>query len=129
MTELALIRCRVAACRNDGGSWSFYLLNDNNFPLGEVVLYEVGYEWGEWGNRESTDVHIPELAPGEHAELWRDGGNGVELRMELCVRVRFGGRTAQMKFEFPKLYRKKGLPLVRGLERPGWEEPGEARVR
>ena len=118
----------MAACRDDGRSWSFYLLNDNHFSLDEAILYEVNCEWGDWGNSESTDVHITDLAPGGHARIWRDGGSGVELRMEFCLRIRRGGRKAQMKFEFPKLYRKKDLPVVKALDRPGWEEFGEARV-
>jgi hypothetical protein len=118
----------MVACRDDGDGWSFYLLNDNDFSLDEAVLYEVSYEWGDWGNTESADVHVTELAPGGHAQVWRDGGSGVELRMEFYLRIRRSGRTAQMKFEFPKLYRKKDIPLVKNLDRLGWEEFGEARL-
>jgi hypothetical protein len=125
MAESQLIQCRIVACRDDVDSWSFHLLNDNDFSLTEVVLYKVSYEWGDCGNSESTDVHITGLVPGGHARIWRDDGSGVELRMELCLRIRRDGRTVHMRFEFPKLYRKKDLPLVNGLDRPGWEAFGK----
>jgi hypothetical protein len=118
----------MVACRDDVDSWCFYLLNDSDFSLADVVLYEVSYEWGDCGNSESTDVHITGLVPGGHACIWRDDGSGVELRMELCLRIRHGGRGVYMRFEFPKLYRKKNLPLVNGLGRPGWEALGKVKV-
>ena len=118
----------MVACREDGGRWSFHLLNDNGFSLDEVILYEVNYEWGDWGNSESTDVHVTGLEAGGKAQIWQDSGSGVELRMELCLRIRRGGRTALMRFDFPKLYRKENLSMVKDLNRPGWEEFGEARL-
>ena len=129
VTESAVIRCRMVACRDKGDSWSFYLVNDNNFSLDEAILYEVNYEWGDWQTSESTDVHIVGLAPGGNAMMWRDDGSGAELRMELCLRVQHAGRVAQMKFEFPTLYRKKDLPVIDDLGRPGWQESGEARLQ
>lgn len=132
MDENEVIRCRVAACReslDDGNAWSFYLLNDNEFSLDEVVLYEVGYEWGDWGNSESTDVCVRGLAPGGSALVWRDDGSGAELRMELSLRVQLRGHTVRMQFEFPKLYRKKNLPVVEGLDKPGWQESVQVGVR
>jgi hypothetical protein len=128
MTEPELIRCRLAACRDEGGHWSFHLINDSDFPLDEVVLYEVNYEWGDWGNSESTDVRITGLAPRCNARIWKDDGHGVELRMELCLRILHGGRSSRLKFGFPKLYRKRNLPMVQDLDRSGWEERGEARL-
>ena len=122
------IRCRMAACRDSGGRWSFYLINDNDFSIEETVLFEVSYEWGDWGNSETAGVCIADLAPGGHARIWRDSGSGVELRMEFRLRLRHGSRTVEMKFEFPKLYRKRDLPLVKGLDRPGWEEVSEVRA-
>jgi hypothetical protein len=127
MTDSQEIRCRMAACRDDVDSWGFYLLNDNHFSLAEIVLDEVRYEWGDCGNGEPTDVHIAGLTPGAHARIWLDDGSGVELRMEFCLRIRCGDGTLHMRFEFPKLYRKNNLPLVNGLDRPGWEVFGELR--
>ncbi|MGA9572784.1 MAG: hypothetical protein WBS20_02425 [Lysobacterales bacterium] len=118
----------MVACRDDAGDWSFYLLNDNDFSLIEVVLYQVSYEWGDCGSSESSDIHINHLLPGGHVRVWRDDGDGVELRMEFCFRIPHVGRTLDMRFEFPKLYRKKDLPLVNGLDRPGWEAFGKASV-
>ena len=131
MSEDELVRCRVAACRErlgDGKTWSFYVLNDNDFSLDEMILYEVGYEWGDWGNSDSTDVHVTGLAPGGHALIWRDDGSGAELRMTLSLRVQLHGHTARIEVEFPKLYQKKNMPLVEGLDKPGWQESVEARV-
>ena len=127
MTESKIIRCRMVACPDAVGSWSFYLLNDNDFSLAEVVLYKVSYEWGDCGSSESADVRIAGLTPGGHARIWLDDGSGVEFRMELCLRIRWDDQTVQMRFEFPKLYRKKDLPLVNGLDRSGWEAFGKVR--
>ena len=116
---------RVAGCRealDDGKSWSFYLLNDNCAALDEVLLYEVGYEWGNWGNTESVNVSITGLGPGKHALIWRDDGSGAELRMDLWLRVKLRGKTVALHFEFPKLYRLKNLQLVDDLGKPGWVE-------
>ncbi len=74
-----VIRCRVAACReslNDNKEWSFYLLNDSNNSLDLVVLYEVGYEWGNYGDSEVVDIRVTDLTPGDHALIWRDDGSG-----------------------------------------------------
>ena len=131
MNENELVRCRVAACReslDDGKVWSFYLLNDNDFSLDEVVLYEVGYEWGDWGNSESANVRVTDLAPGGHVLIWRDDGSGAELRMDLSLQVQIGSHSTRMQFEFPKLYRMKNLQMVEGLDKPGWEESAQAIV-
>ena len=73
MQNSDLIRCRVAACRealDDGKEWSFYLLNDSNAPLDLAVLYEIGYEWGNWGD---SDAEPGGPAPG--AEDWNNVRN------------------------------------------------------
>ena len=124
------IRCRVAACRealDDGKEWSFYLINDNAAPLDLAVLREIGYEWGDWGNSEAADVRVTDLAPGAHALIWRDDGSGAELRTELSLEVRVGGREVRLQFEFPKLYRKKNLQVVEGLGKPGWQVAAESQ--
>ena len=129
MPESQSVRCRVAACReelDDAMEWSFYLLNDGGAALDHVVLYEVGYEWGGAANSETVDRRVTNLAPGDHALIWRDDGSGAELRMDLWLRVRVRGREARLLFEFPKLYRKSDLPLVEGLGKPGWVETVEA---
>ncbi len=125
-----LIQCRIAACREslEGNAWNFYIINDNDFSLDEVILYEIGYEWGDWGDSEVADVHVTGLASGGNALIWKDGGGGAELRMELSLRIKFLGRVAQMQFEFPKLYKKKNLPVVEGLSKPGWQRLVQARV-
>jgi len=124
------IRCRVAACRealDDGKEWSFYLINDGDAPLDWALLYSVGYEWGDLGNSEAADVRISGLAPGAHALIWRDDGSGAEVRMDLSLRARVRSREVRLQFEFPKLYRKRDLPLVDGLGKPGWQVAAEGR--
>jgi len=119
----APIRCRMAACRealDDGKAWSFYLLNDSEIALDSVVLHAVGYEWGDFGNSEAADGRIADLAPGANALVWRDDGNGAELRMDLSLRVTARGQEARLRYEFPRLYRLKNLPLVEGLGKAGW---------
>ena len=131
MRNSDVVRCRMAACReklDDGKQWSFYLINDNAVSIDTAVLYEVAYEWGDWSNDELTDVRITSLAPGGHIVIWRDDGSGAELRMELSVQVQLGGSTVRLQFEFPKLYRLRNLPLVEGLDKPGWQVAVEKRI-
>ncbi len=113
------IRCRVVAC-HEGTVWNFYLINDSAEPIDSAVLSLVGCEWGDIGNTETVDVHVDDLAPGAHARIWQDDGSGAELRMELRLRIRVGGSESELRFEFPKLYNIKTLPLVEALGRPGW---------
>jgi hypothetical protein len=125
-----LIRCRMAACRevlDDGKEWSFYLLNDSQASLDLAVLYEIGYEWGDMGSSEASDVSITHLAPGAHALVWRDDGSGAELRMELSLRVQVRGREVRLRFEFPKLYIQRNPQVVDGLGRLGWQVAAEGR--
>jgi hypothetical protein len=122
------ILCRIAACREaleDGNIWSFYLINDSDATFDSVVLKEIGYEWGDWGNSETTNVRITHLVPQAHVLIWRDDGSGAELRMDLTLLVRMGDREVSLLFEFPKLYRKTNLPLVDGLGKHGWQEIAE----
>jgi hypothetical protein len=130
MQATEVIRCRVAACRevlDDGNLWSFYLINDSAASLDSATLFQVGYEWGDMWNSETTDVSVTDLAPGAPALIWRDDGSGTEFRMDLSFLVRVYGREALLWFEFPKLYRKLNLPLIEDLGRPGWQETAEAR--
>lgn len=122
------VRCRVAACREelgDGKAWSLYLINDSAESLDEAVLDRIGYEWGDWGSSEAADVRVTDLAPGAHALIWRDDGSGAELRMDLSLRVRARGREVPLQFEFPKLYLKRELSVVKGLGKPGWQVAAE----
>jgi len=117
------LRCRIAACRealDDGNEWSFYLINDSAFALDLAVLHEIQYEWGDIGNSQTTDVRVTNLASGSNTLVWRDDGSGAELRMDLLLRVSAEGREAELRFEFPRLYRKHDLPLVAGLDKPGY---------
>ena len=123
MTDADPISCRVVACRDepDGESWTFYLINDGPVPFELVQLDEVSYEWGDMGNSETASVRLTNLAPGAHARIWTDDGDGAELRMDLSLRITpAGGRETRMTFEFPRLYRKRDLPIVPGLGKPGW---------
>lgn len=117
------IRCRVAACREARGEWAFYLVNDGNAPLDSATLTEVVYEWGDWGSREAPDVRVEGLGPGGHERIWQCDG---EVRTELRLLVRSGGREARLTFEFPKLYIQRNLRPIAGLDRTGWEEAVEA---
>lgn len=97
------IRCRVVACRevlNGDHAWSFYLVNDGGGTIDAATLARVDASWGDRGHGQATGVHVVGLAPGEHARVWRDDG---ELRLNLAVRVRAGGREARLLFEFPRL--------------------------
>ena len=117
------IRCRIAACNealDDGRSWSFYLLNDGNSALTSVVLYSVGYEWGDWGSSRDVDVRLTGLAPGANALVWRDDDSGAETRIDLSLRVTADGREVTLNFEFPKLYRQRKLRPVAGLGKSGY---------
>ena len=77
------------------------------------------------GNSEHADVRLRDLMPGAHALIWRDDGSGAELRMDLSLLLRMAGREVHLLFEFPQLYRKRDLPLVEGLGKPGWQEAAE----
>lgn len=124
--EPASIRCRIAACPEnlgDGQGWSFHLFNDGAATLELVVLHAVEGEWGDRSYPQATDVRVENLAPGAHVRIWRDDG---EFRTELKLRVSSGGREAQLRFEFPKLYLQRRLQSIAGLEQPGWEVRAEA---
>lgn len=117
------IRCRVAACPDklDGSAeWDFYLINDGDVPFESAVLESVACEWGGVGGTEAVEVRVAGLGPGANAFIWHDDGDGAEMRMDLTLRVRAGGREARLNFEFPKLYLKTGLKAVPGLGKPGW---------
>lgn len=131
MNNQLTIRCRLVACRealDDGGEWSFYLINDSDRLLDLALLYEVQYEWGDTGSSEAAGVRVANLAPGAHALIWRDDGSGAELRMDFLVRVETAGHQAELRFEFPRLYRKHDLPLVANLGKPGYAVTAEARI-
>ena len=126
MGTSALIRCRVVACPVERGAWEFFLINDSDAPLDWAVLTRVAYEWGDFGNSEDVQVRVPGLAPGAHARIWRDDGDGAELRMELSVQVCISGREGVLVFEFPKLYRLTDrLPLIADLGKAGWQVAAE----
>jgi hypothetical protein len=122
MSDADPIPCRVAACRDDpdGESWTFFLINDGPVAFPLVQLDEVSYEWGDTGNTETAHVRLTNLAPGAHARIWTDDGDGVEFRMDLSLRITAAGREHRLLFEFPRLYRKRDLPIVPGLGKPGW---------
>jgi hypothetical protein len=118
-----MISCRMVACRealDDGKEWSFYLINDTAYVVDSVVLYQVCYEWGDFGSSEAADVRVSGLAPRAHALLWRDDGSGAELNMDLLVRWCAANNEMRLRFEFPKLYRKRALPVVAGLDKAGF---------
>ncbi len=124
---MSVIRCRLAACREpmeDGQAWSFFLINDSDFPFDSAALDTVASEWGDMGHSEPGNVHVTALAPGAHALIWRDDG---EFRLELSIRVRMRGQERRLTFEFPKLYRRRDLPPIEGLGKPGFEVRGSVR--
>lgn len=123
------LRCRLIACREslpDDNTWSFYLINDSAETFERASLVEIMYEWGDWGNSENPNAVIADLAPGQSKLLWRDNGDGAELRMTWTLQVRMDGRDARLYFEFPKLYHFKELPVVEGLGKAGWTAAAEA---
>lgn len=123
------LRCRLAACREslpDGKEWSFYLINDSADTFESVALLEIVYEWGDWGSSETPDAVVTDLAPGQSVLIWRDDGDGAELRMTWTMLVRMEGSDTRLLFEFPKLYHFKELPVVDGLGKAGWASAVEA---
>lgn len=121
MTTGSSIRCRIAACPVDNtGEWDFFLINDSGAAL-SAVLNKISYEWGDEGHSDSVHARIDNLPPGAHERIWRDNGDGAELRMAFSLRVRLGAGKLTLLFEFPILYKKETLPLVNSLGRPGWE--------
>jgi hypothetical protein len=111
--------CRLVACP-EGGSWGFYLVNDSSVVFDSVLLHSVGYEWGDMGNSEQVNVLVHRLGPGEHARLWTDDGSGAEVRMDLAIRLRIDGSDHELRFELPKLYKQRDLPVVPPLGKPGY---------
>ncbi|MFI4979465.1 MAG: hypothetical protein ACHQIO_03885 [Nevskiales bacterium] len=99
------------------------MFNDGTATLELAVLQSVEGEWGDRSYPQATGVSVGNLAPGAHVQIWRDDG---EFRTELKLRVSSGGREAQLRFEFPKLYRQGRLQPIAGLEQPGWEVRAEA---
>ena len=116
------VRCRVAACPEalgDGMEWSFYLFNDGSMPLDLVVLKTFGREWGDIGDTKHPNVKVTDIGAGASVLIWRD--NDEELRMWLEVLVQVQNHEASLLVEFPMLYKRRGnLPLVAGLDKPGW---------
>ena len=115
------IRCRLAACREnlgDGQTFSFYLINDSDATLDMAALCEISSEWGDLGHVTTAEVRVSDLQSGACALLWRDDG---ELRTELSVLVQASGSVLRLRFEFPRLYRQRDLPLVAGIGKPGCE--------
>jgi hypothetical protein len=116
------IRCRVAACPEalgDDKEWSFYLLNDGSVPLDLVVLKTFGREWGNIGETKHPNVKLTSVGTGASVLIWRDNDEELRMWLELLVRVR--NREAALVVEFPMLYKRRGnLPLVAGLDKPGW---------
>ena len=126
MSDDLRLPCRIAACRDreDSASWSFFLINDSDVPFDAVELLEVVYNWGDYGNAESPNRRVAGPGPGAHVQVWDDDGSGAELQMDLVFRVFAAGRDARKRFELPRLYRLRDLPLVDGLGRAGWSERG-----
>lgn len=106
------LRCRVVGTREAGASlWTFHLVNDGDAPIESAELTDVKYEWGdEYVGGEAPGVRVGPIEPGQHALLWRDDG-GSEMRTDLWLRVRHGGRELWLLFEFPRLYRQTGTRL------------------
>lgn len=126
----AKIRLRVAACheaREDGKTWSFYVINDSDVVLDSVSLESVAHEWGDVSHGKAPDFRVRDLSPGEHALIWREDED--EFRIDLSVLVRSGTRQVRLTFEFPKLYQQhQNLRRVPGLGRfkRGWCASAEA---
>lgn len=119
----SIIRCRVVACPeplDDGNAWSFYFCNDNDFALDDVVLRTVGTEWGDQGHTSRVDVPVGTVAPMGFALIWREGDK-VEFRLQLILRLQALGRSADLSFEFPKLYTQRNLRPGESLGKAGFQ--------
>jgi hypothetical protein len=124
------IRCRVVACREappDDECWRFYLINDSATSFEAVVLEEVAYSWGDYGNSDIPDASLGDVAAGAHVFAWRDDGDGAELQMDLRFRAVVAYETMCVVAEFPKLYRMGDLPPVPELGRRGFVIAAEAQ--
>ncbi|MEM1414099.1 MAG: hypothetical protein AAGH15_04330 [Myxococcota bacterium] len=101
--------------------WRFLLTHDGETPLDDVTLVQVAHE--ALGGATRFDHHVPlgPLAPGDHVEVFVGDEDGAELRTDLTLHVRRGATTVPLRYEFPKLYRKRTFPWVEGLGRRGME--------
>jgi len=115
----------MVACRHaDQSSWCFYLINDSDVPVDSATLEQIDYEWGGGLYTEKPGRSISNLLPGAHAVLWPDDDGGAELRMNMSLRVVVGEGQFLVRFAFPKLYRRRGLPNIPTIGTPGYEVAG-----
>ena len=104
----------------DGGrAWCFVLLHDGAAPVDDVTLVEVGYEGLGGHSTFAHHVALGPLPPGERLRVFVGDDEGAELRTDVTLRVRRGATAVRLRFEFPKLYRRRSFPLVPGLGREG----------
>lgn len=123
MMEHDALRLRVVACREDegdGAAWSFYLLNESGLAIEGGALIEIAYQWGDNVTTENPSAPIGAVAPGQAALIWRGGSDGAEFRQDHVLKLRMGGREVAVRFEFPRLYKKRDLTLVAALGKRGW---------
>ncbi|MBW3565528.1 MAG: hypothetical protein KY459_12450 [Acidobacteria bacterium] len=110
--SVSSISCRVVAAREDDSRWwSFYLINDEDSPLGSAVLDKVCYEWADqYLETKEPNECVMNLAPGDRARIWRDDGES-ETRIDLWLTIEHRGQRGRFLFEFPKLYKQTGNHL------------------
>jgi len=131
MENTLLIRSRVVACRGLSGlGWDFFLVNDGDEPIETAVLVEIGYEWGNLRSSDTVEVTVSNILPGQHKFVCSDD-DSAEGRVDLLFRVSTRGHEAQLRFEFPKLYKlsKEHLKPIEGLGKRGYAVAVESRVR
>ena len=67
------------------------------------------------------------------ASIWiNDSGvplDSATLRLELSLQIQVLGRELQFLFEFPMLYKQRNLPIVDGLDKPGFQVAALGRER
>ncbi|HSL21485.1 MAG TPA: hypothetical protein VK886_08115 [Vicinamibacterales bacterium] len=97
--------------------WVFYLINDRDTPIDNARLEEVGYEWGDYSSERRVEREIGHLGPRSYRRIWRDNSDAAEVNTWIVLSLVIGGATHWLMYEFPKLYRRRGLvaiPLVGG---------------
>lgn len=92
-----------------GHCWAFHVINDGDVPIESLLVEQVHYEWGDFGNSEDVGVRFGAIAPGASLEVYRE--IDTELRTGLTLLVTTAGETHRVDAWVGRLY-----ATPRGLE-------------
>jgi len=88
--------------RDGDRCWAFHVFNDEREPYDSIVVTQVSYEWGDFGNSAKIDRRLGPLAPGQSVEVHRE--TDTEVRTGIVVFVRVGDRERGVYAEVGRLY-------------------------